>query len=113
MTRPKMSPTSRARLEATLSGAQMGHQLAAAVTLVESDLHSVLADMDREKLSDVVRLVIRKFSAVASGGPRNRQGQVVSHEFTPEFQELWLTHSHGVVDLVGQNQEPVPALSFV
>ena len=82
----------------------MGGQLVAAVALVEGDLHSVIAEMDREKFRDVVRLVLKKFCVLASGGSRNRKGQIVSHEFTPEFQELWLTHSTSVVDLTGQNQ---------
>ena len=45
------------------------------------------------------------FSLPVPGGSRNRKGEVVSHEFTPEFQELWITHSKGVVGLDGQNQE--------
>ena len=95
----------KTRLEATLSGDQMGGQLVAAVALVQGDLHSVIAEMDREKFRDVVHLVLKKFCVVASGGSRNRKGEIVSHEFTPEFQELWLTHSNGVVGLDGQNQE--------
>ena len=66
----------------------------------------MLGAMDREKLRDLLCLMVKRFSVVANGGPRNRKGEVVSYEFTPEFQELWLTHSHGMVGLTGQYQEP-------
>ena len=37
--------------------------------------------------------MLKHLSVVAIGGPRNRQGQVVSYEFTSEFQELWFLHT--------------------
>ena len=57
----------------------------------------MLGAMDQEKLRDLICLMVKRFSMVATGGPRNRHGQVVSHKFTLEFQELWLTHSLGMV----------------
>ena len=56
--------------------------------MVQKDLRTVLGAMNRDKLRDLLRLVVKRFSVVATEGPRNRQGQVVSHEFAPEFQEL-------------------------
>ena len=81
------------RLEALVSGSQVGNQLAAAIGRVERDFAVLLAEVDRGKVRELARLVLKKFSVVASGSSRNRNGQVVSYEFNPEFQEVWLTHS--------------------
>ena len=61
----------------------------------------LLVGMDRERLRDLMRRVLRRVSVVAKGGPRDRVGEVVSYEFTPEFQEFGYTHSNGVVGPAG------------
>ena len=79
----------------------MGEELGKALAVVQGDLSGVLAGMDRERLRELMRLVLRRVSVKATGDPRNRVGYVVSYEFTPEFREFWLTHSNGMVELGG------------
>ena len=90
------------RLAALTSGVELGRELRQAMALVQEDLPRLLAGMDRERFRDLLRLVLRRVAVEATGGPRNRVGDVTSYEFTPEFQELWLTHSHGMVGLIGR-----------
>ena len=93
------------RLEAMSAGFELGAEIREALVAVQVSLPSVLASMEREKLKAFVQLVLRRFSVEAYGGPRNRKGRVTAYEFTPEFQELWLTHSHCMVG--GTGLEPV------
>ena len=69
------------------------------MALVKEDLPTVLHEMDRSRFKDLVQLIFHRFTVEGQGGSRNRTGEVGSWEFTPEFQEFWLTHSNGLVDL--------------
>ena len=66
----------------------------------------MLAGMNRDRLRDLLRLVLRRVAVEAHGGPRNRAGEVTSYEFTPEFNEFCLTHSTSMVEPRGQYVEP-------
>ena len=47
--------------------------------------------MDRKKLKALIGLVLTRFSVEVTGGSRQRIGQVMGYEYTPEFQEFWVT----------------------
>ncbi len=85
------------RLEAMSAGLELGAEVRKALAAVQGSLPAVLASMERERLKAFAGLVLRRFSVEAYGGPRNRNGRVTAHEFTPEFQEFWLSHSQCMV----------------
>ena len=84
---------------------ELGENLKRAMVMVNQDLPSVLAQMDRDRFRDLMRLVLRKFTVTATGGPRRRVGEVATYQFTPEFQDFWLTHSDAGVG--GTGLEPM------
>ncbi len=93
------------RLVAVRSRAGFGAELQNALSVIESDLASVLNGMDRLQLQDLVRLVFKRFSVEAQGGPRNRTGRITSHEFRSDFQDFWITHSKRMVGDSGLEPE--------
>ncbi len=89
------------RLASLRSGNVLGAELRRAIALVERDLPAVLKGMEKEKFRELMRLVLKRVAVRAVGPWNRRTGEVVSYTFTPEFQEFWLTHSNGLVELRG------------
>jgi DNA invertase Pin-like site-specific DNA recombinase len=89
------------RLDAMSAGIELGAEVKNALAAVQGSLATVLASMGRERLRAFAEIIFRQFSAEGYGGPRIRKGRVTSYEFTPEFQEFWLTHSQRMVGLDG------------
>ena len=90
------------RLGAMNSGVQLGEELRGALALVQEDLATVLHQMERSRFKELIQLIFRRISVEGRGGTRKRTGETVSWEFSPEFQEFWLTHSKDMVGLVGR-----------
>jgi len=82
------------RLKALREGQHLSEEIALALEKVKASFPMIIDDLPDDKLAQLCRMIFARFTAHTKGFGWNPSPEIVSYQFTPQFQQLLAESVH-------------------